>query len=73
MVHKVAEYFQAGVEQVWVVLPSLEQVYIYASPARVQILSRTDSLHGEPVAPQFHLPLSRGRPRWPAGRDGAES
>ena len=30
---KVAEYFQAGVERVWVVFPSQEQVYIYDSPS----------------------------------------
>ncbi len=55
---KVAEYFQVGVDQVWVVLPSQEQVYVYQSPTQVQILARTEELHGEPVLPQFRLSLT---------------
>jgi Uma2 family endonuclease len=58
IVDKVAEYFRAGVECVWVSLPSQEQVYIYDSPTQVRILTRADELHGEPVLPQFRLPLT---------------
>src|SRR5262245_38134566 len=38
IVDKVSEYFGVGVESVWVVFPSQEQVYIYESPSRVRIL-----------------------------------
>ncbi len=58
IVDKVAEYFRAGVECVWVSLPSQEQVYVYDSPTQVRILSRADALHGEPVLPHFRLPLT---------------
>jgi len=58
IVDKVSEYFRVGVEGVWVVFPSQEQVYIYESPSRVRILTRTDELHGEPVLPHFRLPLT---------------
>jgi Uma2 family endonuclease len=58
IVDKVAEYFRAGVECVWVSLPSQEQVYVYESPTQVRILTRTDELRGEPVLPQFRLPLT---------------
>ena len=58
VVDKVAEYFHAGVEQVWVVLPSQEHVYVYESPTQVRILTRTDVLQGEPILPQFRLPLA---------------
>ena len=58
IVDKVAEYFRAGVECVWVSLPSQEQVYVYESPTQVRILTRTDELRGEPVLPQFQLPLT---------------
>jgi hypothetical protein len=34
------------------------QVYVYGSPTQVHILTRTDELHGEPVLPQFRLPLT---------------
>jgi hypothetical protein len=39
-------------------LPSQEHVYVYESPTRVRILTRTDVLQGEPVLPQFQLPLA---------------
>ena len=58
IVDKIAEYFHAGVERVWVVFPSQEQVYVYDSPTRVRILTRTDELSGDPVLPNFRLPLT---------------
>ena len=58
IVDKIAEYFHAGVERVWVVFPSQEQVYIYDSPNSVRILTRTDELSGGPVLPNFRLPLT---------------
>jgi Uma2 family endonuclease len=58
VVDKVAEYFRAGVECVWVSLLSREQVYVYESPTQVRILTRADVLHGKPVLPQFQLPLT---------------
>jgi Uma2 family endonuclease len=57
IVDKIAEYFHAGVECVWVVFPSQEQVYVYDSPTSVRILTRTDELSGEPILPHFLLPL----------------
>jgi Uma2 family endonuclease len=72
MVDKISEYFRVGVECVWVVLPSQEQVYIYESPSRVRILTRADALHGEPVLPHFRLSLTalfdeieEAEPAWP--------
>ena len=58
IVDKVSEYFRVGVEGVWVVFPSQEQVYIYESPSQVRILARADELRGEPVLPHFRLPLT---------------
>ena len=58
IVDKVSEYFRVGVECVWVIFPSQDQVYIYESPSRVRILTRADELHGEPILPHFRLPLT---------------
>lgn len=58
IVDKVAEYFQAGVECVWVVYVLREQVYVYDSPTQVRIFTRHDQLPGEPVLPHFRLPLA---------------
>ena len=55
---KIAEYFRLGVECVWVIYTSQEQVYIYESPTQVRILTRADELYGEPVLPHFRLPLT---------------
>lgn len=55
---KVAEYFQAGVVRVWVVWPSVEQVYVYDSPTRVTIVPLAAALDGAPVLPGFALPLA---------------
>jgi Uma2 family endonuclease len=57
IVDKVAEYFRAGVERVWVVFLSQEQVYTYDSPTSVRILTRADELSGDPILPHFRLPL----------------
>ena len=59
IVDKIAEYFHAGVERVWVVFPSQEQVYVYDSPTSVRILTRTDELSGDPVLPQLQTTLGR--------------
>lgn len=58
MIGKVAEYFQAGVECVWVIYPLQAQVYIYTSPTQVRILTSSDELDGAPVLPQFRLPVA---------------
>jgi len=55
---KVAEYFQVGVECVWVIWPSQEQIDVYESPTSVHILMRTDTLYGESVLPHFQLPVA---------------
>ncbi len=37
---KVREYFQTGVQRVWVVYPHVEQVYVYSSPASIRVIER---------------------------------
>ncbi len=55
---KVDEYFRAGCERVWVVYPSLEQIYVYQSLTQVRVLTRKDSLEGEEFLPGFTLPIA---------------
>jgi Uma2 family endonuclease len=55
---KIQEYFQAGVELVWVVYPKPGQVYVYESPTSVQVLTRTDVLEGGKVLLGFQLALA---------------
>jgi Uma2 family endonuclease len=55
---KVREYFQAGARLVWVVHPTEQQVYVYESPTRVQILAPDGELDGGAVVPGFRIPVA---------------
>jgi len=55
---KIAEYFRAGVELVWVVYPMESNVYVYSSPTQISVLTRDDVLDGGAVVPGFRLPLA---------------
>lgn len=55
---KVQEYFQAGVQAVWVVAPPQQQVYVYQSPSRIQVVTIQEALTGEPFLPEFRLALT---------------
>ncbi len=55
---KIAEYFQAGVEAVWVVYPGQQVVHVFQSWTAMQILTRADVLEGGGVLPGFRLPLT---------------
>lgn len=60
---KVQEYFLAGVRQVWLIFPHIEQVYCYTSPTAVRILTRSDDLTADLLIPGFRLPLAELFPR----------
>jgi Uma2 family endonuclease len=57
LVDKIAEYFRAGVELVWVVYPQQSQIYVYRSPTQITGLGMSDVLDGGDVVPGFRLPL----------------
>ncbi len=54
---KLHEYFQWGVELVWVIYPEHQEVYVYESPVKVHVLTRAGVLDGGKVLPGFQLPL----------------
>jgi Uma2 family endonuclease len=56
---KLTDYFRAGTELVWVVYPSVRQVYVYTSPADVRIVVESAELDGGAVIPGFHIALNR--------------
>jgi Uma2 family endonuclease len=55
---KVHEYFQAGVQQVWVVYPKLALVDVYESTALMGTRTRSEEIGGEPVLPGLRLPVA---------------
>jgi Uma2 family endonuclease len=55
---KIVEYFQVGVELVWVVYPSQSKIHVLVGPTQIQVLTATDVLDGGAVLPGFRLPLA---------------
>jgi hypothetical protein len=58
VLEKVSEYFAAGVERVWVVIPSRRQVYVYRSETDLRVLTRSEHLDGESVLPGFRCSVA---------------
>ncbi|CAN5667522.1 hypothetical protein BH24ACI2_BH24ACI2_04530 [soil metagenome] len=55
---KIREYFDAGVTQVWKIVPEFKTLTIYFSPTETKILTENDELTCEEILPNFRLPLS---------------
>jgi Uma2 family endonuclease len=55
---KIAEYFRAGVQLVWVVYPTKSKIHVYSSPTEIAVLTRADVLDGGTVVPGFQLALA---------------
>lgn len=56
---KIAEYFRAGVELVWVVYPNQSKIHVHTLPTQpITVRLRNDVLDGGTVVPGFRLPLA---------------
>lgn len=55
MFAKLEEYFEAGVQIVWLILPRVKKVYVYTSPSDVKICYGTVLCSAEPVIADFAL------------------
>jgi Uma2 family endonuclease len=55
---RIHDYFAAGVRRVWVVYPRQQEVYVYESPAKIQVLQLGQDLDGGELIPGFRLPLA---------------
>ncbi|HLJ95098.1 MAG TPA: Uma2 family endonuclease [Gemmataceae bacterium] len=58
IIDKIQEYFEAGVQLVWVVYPRQRLVYVYESPERVQVLTQAHELDGRTTLPGFKLSIA---------------
>lgn len=58
MRRKRSEYFDAGVQLVWIVDPEARSVSVFKAPSESQQLTAADTLTGHPVLSGFSLPLS---------------
>ena len=55
---KIAEYFRAGVELVWIVYPLQSKIHVYHAPTEISVFTRADVLDGGSVVPGFRLALA---------------
>ncbi len=55
---KVRAYLDAGVQAVWVVNPWLRTVEVYRPDGQVTVLTRSQTLSGDPIVPGFSVALS---------------
>ena len=58
ILEKVQEYFQAGVERVWVIYPSVRQVHAFQSPVENIILKDQDQLEDNHLFPGWKMPAA---------------
>jgi Uma2 family endonuclease len=59
MDRKVREYFQAGVESVWMVDRRTETIRVYSDARTFVALGMEDTLKGEPTLPGYSIAVSR--------------
>jgi Uma2 family endonuclease len=55
LLQKVAEYFESGAQEVWLLLPDRRQVYRYRTPLEVQTLEADDTLTAGELLPEFRV------------------
>jgi len=58
ILEKNQEYFSAGVQVIWLIMPNLKQVYIYSSPKNVQICTDDDICSAKPVLDDFEISVN---------------
>lgn len=58
ILEKNQEYFSAGVQLIWLIMPNLKQVHIYSSPKKVQICTDDDICSAKPVLPDFEISVN---------------
>lgn len=55
---KIEDYFEAGVGQVWVVVPDNRTAMIYRSPQDITVLNESDTIVGDGILAGLTLPVA---------------
>ena len=55
---KVAEYFNAGVRLIWIVIPKTQSIHVYRPSKEALRLKSDDLLKGEDVLPGFEIKVA---------------
>ncbi|MEM6562369.1 MAG: Uma2 family endonuclease, partial [Planctomycetota bacterium] len=70
---KVAEYFRAGVELVWIVIPATRSVRTERPDGTAHVYRGDQALTADPVLPAFTAPVARLFPKTAATPSASES
>ncbi len=58
ILEKIIEYFAAGVQVIWLIMPNLRQVHVYTSPKLVRICTDDDVCSAKPVLQDFEISVN---------------
>lgn len=58
LMEKIEEYFQAGMEQVWVIYPRWGIIHVFDSSSTSRLLHRDETLEGGDILPGFRLTVA---------------
>ncbi len=58
VIEKVQDYFDAGVQLVWYIIPKQEKIYAYTSPDDIRVYKRNDVCAASPVVPDFQFVIN---------------
>lgn len=58
ILEKNQEYFSAGVEIIWLIMPNLKQVHVFSSPKKVEICTENDICSAKPILPDFEISVN---------------
>lgn len=59
MEQKLQEYFAAGTQLVWYVVPTRQEVHVYTAPDQCEVLNTDQDLQGGEALPGFTFPVRR--------------
>jgi len=52
------DYFDAGAQLVWYVVPEQQKIYVYTSPDELRVLKGTEVISAAPVLPDFQFTVA---------------
>ena len=55
LIQKSSEYFKKGVKSYWLVLPSLQSIYVFSAPGEYENFNRKDILKDEQMDIELNL------------------